>query len=24
LITAVVYLGWHAIAKTGRETTLTT
>jgi len=23
LITAVVYLGWHAIAKTGRETTLT-
>jgi NCS1 family nucleobase:cation symporter-1 len=22
LITAVVYLGWHAIAKTGRETTL--
>ena len=23
-ITAVVYLGWHAIAKTGRETTLTT
>jgi nucleobase:cation symporter-1, NCS1 family len=23
LITAVVYLGWHAIAKTGRENTLT-
>ena len=23
VITAVVYLGWHAIAKTGRETTLT-
>jgi nucleobase:cation symporter-1, NCS1 family len=23
LITAVVYLGWHAIAKTGRETTFT-
>ncbi|HEX2823263.1 MAG TPA: cytosine permease [Streptosporangiaceae bacterium] len=24
VITAVVYLAWHAIAKTGRETTLTT
>jgi nucleobase:cation symporter-1, NCS1 family len=24
LITTVVYLGWHAIAKTGRETSLTT
>ena len=24
LITAVVYLGWHAIARTGRETSLTT
>ena len=23
VITAAVYLGWHAIAKTGRETTLT-
>jgi hypothetical protein len=23
VITAVVYLTWHAIAKTGRETTLT-
>jgi len=22
VITAVVYLGWHAIAKTGRESTL--
>ena len=23
VITAAVYLGWHAIAKTGRENTLT-